>query len=477
MKFSELPLAPGGDGFWGHNEGLRADKLELFDAIAARPEPLFRLRLPFPFAHAVLVNSPEAVGEVLVEKVRAFGKGFMLRFSIYPIAGEGLFTSDGDLWRRQRKKMAPLFTPMALADYAADMVDCTERVMRSWQEGQELRLHHETTAMTMSIAGKTLFDSDTLTDADELGQALTTALQWSGQAGGSGLSIAQAYAKRACDLAQPLVPGPPRAALHWISDHLHGPVILAGKEGRAVRRALELLEARVETMIAERRARPERHDLLARLLDAAGEPDARGDRQIRDEILTLFVAGHETTAAGLAWALYLLGRHPQIMRAVQDEVDRLPGPPTVADLPQLSLCLQVFLEALRLYPPVFVVSRQPQDPVTISGCELPALTNTLIPIWSIHRNPHVWQQPLAFMPERFAPGGEASRRRHAYLPFGAGPRICIGNHFAQMEAQLVLATILRAYRFTFLQDEVPEAHATLRPKHGVRVRVHAREVT
>jgi cytochrome P450 len=199
------------------------------------------------------------------------------------------------------------------------------------------------------------------------------------------------------------------------------------------------------------------------------------DRQVRDEVLTLFVAGHETTATGLAWTIYLACRHPAILAALQREVDAVGDAPGVADLPRLDLCLRAFKEALRLYPPVYAFGRDSLSPVTIAGYDLPPPTNMMTSPWVLHHNPRFWPDPERFDPDRFLPEHEAGRHRYAYLPFGAGPRICLGSHFAYMEAQLALAVILRRYSFELLGDDEPEPGATLRPRHGVRVRVRRRE--
>jgi cytochrome P450 len=200
------------------------------------------------------------------------------------------------------------------------------------------------------------------------------------------------------------------------------------------------------------------------------------DRQVRDEILTLFVAGHETTATGLAWTIYSLCKNPAVYEAVQREVDALDHDPTTKDLGRLELCARVFKEALRLYPPVYVVGRDAQEAVTLGGYEIPPYSQVAYSAWAIHRSPHVWSDPLRFDPSRFTPEREAKRHRYAWVPFGAGPRICIGNHFAIMEAQLALAFMLRRASFELLGEEEPDpSAATLRPRHGVRARVRLRD--
>lgn len=476
-----MPFAPGGEGLLGHNREFRLERLPMLDRFAESPEPVFRLRLPIPGFHALMVNSPETVQELLVERAKSFDKSDMLRFTLHHLGGEGLFTANGELWRRQRKLMAPLFQPKALERYADAMVASSQRVASRWSDGERLPLLRETTALTMSIAGKTLFDVDTFGEADEIGRALTAALEWTAWAAGRPLSISHLMARRMLRRISPWAPGWARPGLDVAVDRLQGPLFLVGEHGRALKDAITLLDARVQRMIDDRRtehARGERKgDLLSLLLEARDEEGggAMSDRQLRDEILTLFVAGHETTATGLAWSIYLLGKNPSVYEAVQREVDALRGEPTVADLPRLDLCARVFKEALRLYPPVYVVGRDSHEATEIAGYEIPPLVQVAYSAWAIHRSPHVWPDPLRFDPDRFLPENEARRHRYAWVPFGAGPRVCIGNHFAIMEAQLALAVMLRRARFELEGEEEPEPSATLRPRHGVRVRVRVRD--
>lgn len=478
MKFDDMALAPGGEGFWGHNQDFRSDRLNALRRLAARPEPMFRLKTPFPGAHTIVINDPSVIGEALVDKVAHIEKAFMLRFSLYPLAGEGLFSANGELWRKQRKVMAPLFTPRALEAYASAMTDCARQVTAGWRDGGQLALHHETTNIAMSVAGKTLFDAETISEADELGHALNVALDWTGHIPGGPLIISHAYARMLTWLAASAVAPQSERASQWLfraAKRFESPLWIPGDEGTKLRQAIAVLDRRVAKMIADRRAAPGKQDLLSRILDARDDDgQAMPDKQVRDEILTLFVAGHETTAAGLAWAIYLLMQNPTWYQRVQDEVDALTGPPTLADLPRLGLCLRVFREALRIYPPVYLMGRDTTMPLTLGGYELPARTNVLVSPFALHHKPSLWPNPEQFDPDRFLPEQEAARHRYAYLPFGAGPRICIGNHFAYIEAQLVLAELLRTWRFESAARDEPLAAATLRPKNGIAVRLTRR---
>jgi cytochrome P450 len=477
MDLEAMTIAPGGEGLLGHNTAFRLDRMATLRKIAERPEPALRLRLPVPGVRAIVLKDPDLVQEVLVEKARHFHKSDMLRFGLQKLAGEGLFTANGDLWRRQRKLMAPLFTPKALERYTDDMVACALRTVEGWGDGGDLQLLDETTRLTMGVAGKTLFEADTFSEADELGRALTVALDWTGWVIGRPLALGHIVARSALEAAAARTTGSLRDLLSRAERRFQGPVVLVGRRSRELVAAIRFLDDHVQRMIDDRRREGggDRSDLLTRLLEARDDDGAAmSDRQVRDEVLTLFVAGHETTATGLAWTLYLACRNPAVYAAMEREADEAGDVPGVADLPRLDLCLRAFKEALRMYPPVYAFGRDSKDPVTIGGYHLPPPTNVLTSPWILHHIPHLWPDPDRFDPSRFLPEHEASRHRYAYLPFGAGPRICLGNHFAYMEAQLALAVILRRYRFELLGDEVPEPGATLRPKGRVRVRVRRR---
>jgi cytochrome P450 len=480
MLFESTPFAPGGDHFLGHNHAFRTNRMGVLREMSQSPEPFMRLKLPFPGVRAAVVTTPELVQEILVEKAKSFEKSDMLRFSLRSLAGDGLFTSKYDLWKRQRKLMAPLFTPRALEHYAPDMIACSERTIEGWRDGQELALAHETTRLTMGIAGKTLFDADTFSEADEIGRALTVALEWAGWAVGRPYSVVHVMIRRLADNMAKRTGGKLRELFEHAERTFSGPTLPLGKRNRELAEAIEFLDGYVQKMIDERRrSGGDHHDLMSRLLEVRAVDEgetgvAMSDRQVRDEVLTLFVAGHETTATGLAWTVYYLCKNPDIYADLEREVDALGETRSVADLPKLGLAQRVFQEALRLMPPVYVFGRDSLVPVTIGDVELPPPTNVLISPWALHHSARIWPDPERFDPDRFLPGREATRHRYAYLPFGAGPRVCLGNHFAYMEAQLALAVLLRRWHFELLGEDEPEPSATLRPKHGVRVRLSRR---
>lgn len=476
--FNQIPLAENSRLITGHLHTMREDRLGSMRRLADLQMPLVRMR--FFTNSAVLVNSPELLYEVLVGQAKRFEKSPLLRTALYPLAGDGLFTSEGELWRRQRKLMAPIFRFKGLRGFASDMAGCAQAGISTWQDGAVLDIARETTRIAMSVAGKTLFDADTFSEADAVGAALTTALEWTNDRMSEVLGIAQASLKIALLRAGHALPERWSPWCFQAAERLHPPLMLPGRTTRELRSALSVLEDQVDRMITQRLSSPDLgDDLLARLLAARDEDDgeAMSRKQVRDEILTLFIAGHETTASGLAWSLYLLARHPEIYAAAQAEADALgEGPVSFDDLESLPLALKVFKEALRMYPPIYLFARMCTEPVEIGGFHAPRGKIFMVCPYAMHYRADHWPDPDRFDPERFTPEAEAARPREAYLPFSGGPRTCIGNHFALMEGPIVLATLLRAARFEYVgQGPVtPEAHATLRPEGGVPMRVHLR---
>jgi cytochrome P450 len=266
-------------------------------------------------------------------------------------------------------------------------------------------------------------------------------------------------------------------ALTW----LEAPILWPTRHNRELRRAIAELDSLVQRMIDERRAAAApSDDLLSRLLQAQDEDDGghMTDKQVRDEITTLFVAGHETTANGLAWSLYLLARHPQAYARARAAVDSLGGgPATLADLDRLEFLGRVFKEALRLYPPVYLFARITCADVTVGGYRIPERTAVTLSPWIVHRRADLWPDPTRFDPDRFTPAAEAARASDAWIPFSDGPRVCIGAHFSQLEAPLVLATLLQRAGFALADDReiLPDESSTLRPRGGVPMRIALRD--
>jgi cytochrome P450 len=467
----DLPEVPGAN-FLGHAHLFRNDRERFFRSIA-RTGDMVRGRMLH--RTPVFAHSPRLAHEILVEKARSFEKSPGIRLLLHYLAGEGLFTSEGELWKRQRRLMAPLFVPGAIAQHAVRMHEIATRSLTRLHDGEKIDLARETTRIAMGVVGKALFESDTFDEADELGEALTTMLGWTNEAAGQPALVAHIMAMDLLDEIAPRVPALLRDRVLRARAAVEEPFMLKDARSPKMRQAVARLDRKVQDMIDERRAAPgTRDDLLARLLTAKDTDDASfggmSDRQIRDEAITLFVAGHETTATSLAWCFYLLARHPDIRARVQAEVDSLPeGPIDFARAQKLDLTLRVFKEAMRIYPPVEILARRTLEDVTIGDVHLPARTIVFVNPWIVHRHEATWPDPEVFDPDRFLPENEAKRPKSAWLPFGAGPRVCIGNHFAMLEGPIVLATMMRFARFEVDPNRVieAEAFATLRPKGGV----------
>jgi cytochrome P450 len=405
----------------------------------------------FGTRNIVLVNTPNLVHEVLVTQADTFHKGPALSIYSRPLLGNGLLTSEDDFHRRQRGLVAPAFAHRRVAGYAKGMAHAAERLQANWKDGETLDVAHEMTRLTLGIVGKTLFDADLLGEADDVGRALTITMRY----------------------LVDVIRSPLRLPFAWIPPWK-----------RDVKAALVRLDATIYGLIEARRASgQDTGDLLSMLLLARDEENGgtamMDPKQVRDEAMTLFLAGHETTANALAWTWYLLARHPEIYARVQAETDAaLAGrSPTFDDLARLPYTLQVLKEAMRLYPPAYAIVRQAMQDVVIGGFRVPRGAIVLLSPYLLHHDPALFSDPETFDPGRFSPDAESARPRHAYLPFGGGPRVCIGAAFALMEGQLVLATL--AQRVTFRLAEPnrrikPEPLITLRPRGGVPVVVTRR---
>jgi len=464
---------------FGHGHLFQHNRLPFLKQIGETSE-LARIR--FLHRSVLFCNEPSSAHEVLVEKAKSFEKSPGIRLLLHYVGGRGLFTSEGDLWRRQRRLMAPLFQPNAISKYARQMHEVATRVAAEFRDGDRIDLARETTRVAMGVVGKALFDADTFTEADELGAALTTALGWVDSNAASSRLLFHISALDLLDRVEPMVPAAFRERHSQLREAFEEPFVLPKARGAAHQAAIARLDRKVMEMIAERRREPgQRDDLLARLLTARDAEDASfagmNDKQVRDEAVTLFIAGHETTATSLAWSFYLLARHPEWRAKVQAEVDALPpGPIEFAQAAKLDVTLRVFKEAMRLYPPVEVIARRSLEPVTVGGVTLPERSIVFVSPWIVHRHADTWPDPERFDPDRFLPANEAKRPKSAWLPFGAGPRVCIGNHFAMLEGPIVMATLMRAARFEIDEKRTiePETFATLRPKGGVPAVVRVR---
>jgi cytochrome P450 len=432
-----FPAGPKGHLLTGHLPEFRRNRLTFLSDCARDYGDVVGIRLGH--RRVVLFNHPDLIEEVLVTQARRFNKHFALKINTL-VLGKGLLSNDGDSWLRQRRLMSPAFQRQRVAAYAPIMVGYAERMLDRWKPGQMIEVFAEMSRLTLEIAAKTLFDAEAGDQANTVGSAMEVLLD--------------AFISR----VNRLVPIP-----NWI------PTPRNLRLRRAVRRLDDILYG----FIAQRRANPEQHnDLLSILLSARDEQDQTGmtDRQLRDEAMTLFLAGHETTALALSWTWCLLARHPDVEQRLTHEARHVLGerPATADDWPKLRFAEHVVQESMRLYPPAFILGREAIEDVTIGDHHLPRGMTVLMSPWVVHRDPRFWPDPETFNPDRWA-AGDLDRPRFAYFPFGGGPRLCIGNHFAMMEAVLVLATIARRYRFTLVDDKpiAPSPTFTLRPERSI----------
>ena len=419
---------------------FRKDRLGLQDR-AQRLGPIVRMALgPIP---VYTITDADLAHQVLVTEADAYKKSAGLRF-MEPLLGNGLLTSEFDVHKKHRKLLAPAFAPKRTATYGDVMVAETLAQIRGWKPNTRIDLAEEMMQMTLAIAGKTLFGADVRGDARVVGEALEMAMR-----------------AQLANLTSPIQLG-----YKWpLPRH------------RRMRKAVAMLDSVVYRMIADgRRLGTDRGDVLSMLLLARDEQDGTGftDKQVRDEVMTLLLAGHETTANALTWASYELGRNPAALARMEQEIAEVIGDRTITveDLPRMPWTLATIEEAMRLHPPAYMTGRQVLREVQIGGHTIPEGTTLMIYIRGIHRRGDYYPSPLAFKPERMLPDAKKARPRHHYIPFGAGPRVCIGAHFALMEAQLCLATIVQRTKLRPLHTHVmPEPLVTLRPRGGLPTEV------
>lgn len=392
------------------------------------------------------LNSPDLMRQILVEEPQKFYKPSLIKRAFKPVGGNGLLTSDGQEWKQQRKLIQPAFHHARLREYAEIMVTHTQRMMDSLRDGETREIGSDMVSLTLGIVVKSLFGADFNASAEEAGALFMPLLD----------AVNQRLNR-------------PFSAPWWVPT----------RRNLREKRALARIEARLISLIAERRASAEqRSDLLSVLLAAVdAESGARmSDRQLLDEMKTLFLAGHETTANALTWTWYLLSQHPDVEAKLVEELDRVLGGRTPTASDSLPYTEMVVRESMRLYPPAPGFTREPIEDVVLGGYKVRKGSLLVANTYAMHRDAKLFQDPDRFDPERFAPGWEERTSRHAYLPFGGGPRMCIGNAFAMMEARLIIATMAQRWRFVLEsgQDIVPVALVTVRPKNGIRMKAKLR---
>ena len=438
------PAGPKNPPILGQIVAFRSDPLGFLKRTADKYGDLAYYRLG-PM-HAFLLNEPELIRQVLVTNQNNFTKSRALQRSKV-LLGEGLLTSEGDFHLRQRRLVQPAFHRPRLIGYSQVMTDYALRTRERWRGGEVLDVSAEMMRLTLAVVGKTLFSADVESEAAEIGEALTAVLKM-------------------FDLL--MMP---------FSEYLEKlplPSVRRFEKGRA------RLDQTIFGIIAERRRSGEDlGDLLSMLLLAQDEEGGGGmsDQQVRDEALTLFLAGHETTSQALTWSWYLLSQNPECERKLHEEVHRALGDrePTFEDLPQLRYTEMVLAESMRLYPPAWGIGRKAIDACEIGGYELPKGGIVIMSPYVTQRDPRWFPEPERFDPERWTPEARDARPKFSYFPFGGGSRMCIGERFAWMEGTLVLASIAKKWRLSLVPGHrvEPLPLITLRSKYGMKMRVES----
>jgi len=399
----------------------------------------------------VLLTNPEAIRHVLVENNKNYVKSRSYA-GLRHILGEGLVTSEGETWRKQRKLAQPAFHRERIASFVSAIAESTRDMLVRWESEAPgvLDVHKEMMRLTFRVVGRALLSQDLDGDASAIGEALNIGLHWANDYADSLLRI------------PPSVPTPRNIRL---------------------RNAMRTFDSLIQRTIDDRRKEGPKDDLLSMLLEARDEEtgEAMSDKLLRDELITMVSAGHETTANALSFALYLLSKHPEWMRAVRAEADSVLGDhlPDFTDTKKLTTTSMVMDEAMRLFPPVWVFERRALERDRVGEYEIPKDATVAVSPFVLHRSPALWDNPEGFDPMHFSPEAKETRHKYAYMPFGGGPRTCIGNVFALTEATIVLAMIVRRFRLDVLPGHKLELDpmVTLRPKGGLPMQLCNHDAT
>jgi cytochrome P450 len=443
---SKYPNYPGPQGavFLGSFKQMNQDRLEFLITNRQQYGDIVHFRLLG--RHAYQINRPDYIQEILVHQAAKFHKGSALKRVGKETLGNGLLTSEDEAHTRQRKLVQPSFHHSRIAAYGEVMVDYTQRMLDQWRSQPSVSIDHEMTRLTLNIVSKTLFNADVSDDADQIGEIISR-----------GIHLASSQITRV-------------GLFDW----------LPTKSKRERQAGVDKLNSVIYGIIEERhRSSEDKGDLLSMLLMSMDEQGVMTAEQVRDEAMTLFIAGHETTANALAWTWYLLAQYPEVETKLHHELATVLAEhaPTAADLAKLPYTEQIIKESMRLYPPAWVTSRLAIEDVELGGTLFPKGTIFLISQYVMHRDPRYFPDPERFDPERFTAEAEKALPRYAYFPFGAGSRVCIGNGFAMMEARLILATMAQRYQLALASSDrvEPEPLITLRPKQSILMNVTKRQ--
>jgi len=444
-----LPPTIPGKPFVGSLLQMRADPIDMFMRASRLGDVV---HMHFPGKDAVLVHRPDDIKTVLIDEHRSFGKSTRGYNALRVGLGQGLITSEGSFWRRQRRIAQPAFHKRRVAGFADKMIRATVDMLQRWEQrcsaNAIVDIDTEMMALTLRIVGECLLSSDLTDTTDSIGSAVTTLLD---------------------------------GVMDRITNPIPLPLKIPIPSNRRMRRALDNLDEVVLQVIADRRQQQGEHnDLLDMLLTATDEEtgERMTDRQLRDEVITIVVAGHETTSNALTWSFYLMSRFPAVLEPLTAELDEvLCGRlPSVDDLPRLPYTAAIINEAMRLFPPVWLVARSVDRPARIGGYDIPEGWVVFICPYVTHRDAHHWPNPEGFRPERFLADGPSKRHNQAFIPFITGPRKCVGDAFAMMEAQLILATVMSRFVPELVAGHPvePKPTITLRPAHGLKVTLRRR---
>lgn len=444
----QLTAGPKGLPISGNVLAFRRDTLKFIHDAAKEYGDVVHFRFG-PKRHVYMLNNPDMIKEVLVTKQANFRKAKGLQVA-RAVVGDGILTSEGKKHIRQRRLMQPAFHRDRIAGYGDAMVRQGVELMEDWKDGEVRDIHQDMMKVTLAIITETMFGKTIKEGADKIGHAIDVGLKYVSTKATSFIDI---------------------------------PLSVPTRSNREFVESSEVLDKTIYGLIEERRKSTDSHtDLLAMLLAARDEDDGQGmtDEQVRDEVMTIFVAGHETTANTMSWIFYLLATHPEVEQKLHDELKSVLGGrlPTVADIPNLTYVNLIISETLRLYPAAWTINREVAEPVEIGGHTYEPGDTLMMSQYVMHRQEKYFEDPDEFRPERFA--GDLLKRipAYAYFPFGGGPRVCIGNNFALMEAALLLATIAQRYRLRLAEPDQKvelEPVVTLRPKNGLPMRLEKRE--
>ena len=395
------------------------------------------------------VNHPDLIEAVLVTHNSHFRKDKSLREGGRPIFGNGLLTSDGDFWLRQRRLASPAFHRQRIAAYGDVIVNYTDRMVKSWQDGETRDLHEDMMHLTLEVVAKCLFNTEATEQALVIGRALDHIMRkWNNQGFGQVIEGV---------IGRPL---PTQAHRDYLA-------------------AIQQLDQIIYGIINERRkTHDDRGDLMSMFLEAQDEDGKQmSDQQLRDECMTMFIAGHETTALALSWTWHELSKQPAVVAKLQDELQRVLNGrlPSLSDLPHLSTTTFIINETMRLRPPAWAISREALSDVEIGGHVIPKGSEVIMSQYAMHRDPRYFADPDLFKPERWENDFAKTLPKYAYFPFGGGPRQCIGQQFAMMEATLMLATMAQKFSFELVPNQriEPQPSITMRPKYGLKMILHS----